>query len=118
MVTSFTAMPSPLLPKTCSNPFTYSGSVRTISRMGSWSARPPSTGLTGGCRASSSRLGERPSQNWVFMYAALTTVGALRVPVSLLTPSEVFRGVSVKAFVGSWQVAHETSPVLLKRLSL
>src|SRR5688500_1877414 len=46
------------------------------------------------------------------------TVGALRVPVSLLMPSEVTSGLSVNALFGSWQVARLTCPVLLKRLSL
>ena len=36
-VTSFMVIASPLLPKTCSKAFTYSGSVRTIFRIGSWS---------------------------------------------------------------------------------
>ena len=48
----------------------------------------------------------------------MTTVGALRVPVSLLMPSETRSGLSVKAFSASWQVAQLTSPVVLKRLSL
>ncbi len=40
---------SPLLPKTALNDSTYSGSVRTISRIGEWLVRPPSTGLMKGC---------------------------------------------------------------------
>ena len=92
--------------------------MRTIVRIGSWSCSPISTGFTNGCCDWSSRSAERPSQNWLAMYAAFTTVGALRVPVSLLMPSEVLSGLSVKALSASWQVAQLTSPVELKRLSL
>ena len=107
------SMPNALL-----NICAYAGSLRTIFRIGSWLGRPISTGLTNGCCDWSSRSAERPSQNWLAKYAALTTVGALRVPVSLLMPSEVLSGLSVKALPGSWQVAQLTSPVELKRLSL
>jgi hypothetical protein len=38
----------------------------------------------------------------------LITVGALRVPVSLLIPSETLRGLSVKALSAAWHVAQLT----------
>ena len=64
-VTSRMVISSPVLPKTSLNALAYSGSLRTILRIGSWSLRPCSTGLMNGCSAWSSRSGERPSQNWV-----------------------------------------------------
>jgi hypothetical protein len=80
--------------------------------------KPISIGFTNGCCDWSSRSAERPSQNCRAKYAAFTTVGALRVPVSFLMPSEVLSGLSVNALPASWQVAQLTSPVELKRLSL
>jgi hypothetical protein len=51
------------------------------------------------------------------MYAALITVGAFLVPLSLLIPSETGNW-SVKAISCLWQKAQFTSPVELNRLSL
>jgi hypothetical protein len=47
----------------------------------------------------------------------LSTVGALRVPVRSLIPFDVASGLSVNAFSAAWQVAHDTLPVELNRLS-
>lgn len=47
----------------------------------------------------------------------MTTVGALRVPVSLSTPSDTRSGLSVKDLASSWQLEQATVPVALKRLS-
>jgi len=49
---------------------------------------------------------------------AFNTVGAFRVPVSLLIPSDVDSGESVNALFEAWHVAQETSPVELNLTSL
>lgn len=115
-VTSLIVMASPTFPKTSLKALAYSGSRRTILRMGSWFGRFISTGLRNGWVAWRSRLGSRPSQNRLVKYAALTTVGALRVPLSFFIPSETLRP-SVNVFSFTWQLLQLTSPVLLKRFS-
>ena len=44
----------------------------------------------------------------ILLLAAFTTVGAFRVPLSFLIPSETIRGLSVKALEASWQFAQAT----------
>ena len=106
---------SGLMPKAFSTISRYSGSALITSRIGWWLGSAISTGLRKGWPDWPSRSGSRPSQNWVKLKAALSTVGALRVPVSLLTPSETCSGLSVKALSRAWQVAQLTSPVALNR---
>ena len=51
------------LPKASRNIVTYSGSVRTMARIGSWLGSAISTGFRKGCCDWSSRSTARPSQN-------------------------------------------------------
>ena len=80
---------------------------------------PISIGFRMGSFACSSSDGARPSQNWVALNIALSTVGLLRCGrwAGAATPSGTGLW-STKPRAGSWQVAHDTWSLIERRLSL
>ena len=85
------------------------GSIRTFATTSSGDFCPISMGFKMGSFACSSSVGARPSQNCVALNMALSTVGALRCPRCLPTPSDVTLWSTKPAF-GSWHVEQETVP--------
>ena len=69
-----------------------------------------------GPSAWASSVEARPSQNCARLHARLMIVGALRPPFCPLIPVET-AAPSVKANLGSWQLAHATVPSAERRLS-
>ena len=83
------------LPKAASKRGPYPSRPRRCATTAAWSAKPCSMGLISGCTACASSVGSRPSQNCVTPNAALSTVGALRVPSAPPTPADVRRAARV-----------------------
>ncbi len=75
-----------------------------------------SSGLAIGPPACSSRLSARPSQNCLGENAALSTVGAFRVPVLPPAPLDCLLP-SLNALSGSWQEAQATESSADNRFS-
>ena len=77
---------------------------------------PISSGLVMGETICASSVGARPSQNCDLPQARLMRVWAWRTPSFPSTPLE--SGVlAAKAWAGSWQKAHETTPLAESRPS-
>ena len=92
---------------------------RTFATTSSGAFCPISMGFRIGSFACSSSVGARPSQNWVALNMAFTTVGLLRCGRSFGAATPSGSGFwSTNALLASWQVAHETASLTESRLSL